>query len=493
MAITRIELPSLNALSDRFCRDVRLGRIRAGVTNPNVAPGSEIAIRGDAYASPVLEIMARNVALQDATMPDSALGDDLIRLARVWRGMEPSLGAGAQGNVRVTTSGVVTYAKDSECRAADGLRYKVVTSTTTNNGGLVPVIGVDVGKRTERVEGVELTWTSPPAGSDTKCKVGPGGLTNGADPDNNARLRRRFQDSLRHPAQSGSWAHYVEWAEANAAVQKAFCYPARRGPSTVDVVIAVEPTAETYYSREASVALVNSVALAVVAADPEHADVLTQSVTDEDVNVYLRATIPLPVEDGGSGGGWIDGTALHWPKYVATTPAHLEAAPTNAMTIQVDTVAGGNTPLVGSRIAIWSRSRRKFVHTRIATVALSAGFVYNLTLLDPIDTSILQSGDYISPDADKLDDYASTLIEQFATLGPGEETSSALLLPRSYRRPLVTESWPSALTSVQIGALSTAHTEITHVATIAPSLPAIPTVATAPNILTLGKLAIHKL
>lgn len=493
MAITRLDVPSIATLRQEYCDDVRRLKQRAGISQPNVAPGSESYIRGEAVAAITQQIMAREVALSDATMPDSATGDDLSRLALVWRGLGRSSGSGAAGNVVVSTSGAVVFPKDAECRTQDGLRYEVVVSTLANDGGLVPIIGVDVGKRTEKAEGTILTWTSPPAGSDSTCEVGSGGLTNGADPDDDPRLRRRFQDALRHPAHSGTWAHYAEWAEENAAVQKAFVYPARRGPSTVDVAICVEPAAETYYSRQASAALTNAVGLTVVGSDPEHADVLTQSVADEDLNLYLRATIPLPVADGGSGGGWIDELAIRWPVYVSATCTHLEAAPSSPTAIQVDTVAGGNVPVVNGHIAIWSRSTRKFVHARIATVTLSAGFIYNLTLLDSVDTSILQSGDYISPDADRLDDYATTMIAQFAALGPGEETANATLLPRSYRHPLVGESWPCSLTSVQIGSLSAEHPEITHVSPIAPSLPASPTTASPPNLLRLGKFAIHKL
>ena len=96
MAITRTELTPLTTLSARFRRDVRLGRIRNGVPNPNTADGSEIAIRADAYAAPVLEIKAQELALQDATMPDKASGDDLLRLCSIY-GVTVSAGAGAQG------------------------------------------------------------------------------------------------------------------------------------------------------------------------------------------------------------------------------------------------------------------------------------------------------------------------------------------------------------------------------------------------------------
>ncbi len=44
-----------------------------------------------------------------------------------------------------------------------------------------------------------------------------------------------------------------------------------------------------------------------------------------------------------------------------------------------------------------------------------------------------------------MQDYVDTLLEAFANLGPGQKTNKSGVLPRAYRRPLTTESWPSDL------------------------------------------------
>ncbi len=491
--LTRIDVPSVATLRERYCQDVRRLKQRAGVANPNVAPGSETAIKGEALAAMVQQTEARNAALQDATMPDRATGEDLDRLCAV-RGITRSAGAGAAGNAIVSTTGVVVFVAGLECKTDDGLRYKVVSTTAAGDGDAVPIAGVDVGKRTERVEGTTLTWSAPPAGSDATATVGPGGLVNGADADDNARLRKRLQDSLRHPAAAGTWAHYRQWAEGNAAVEAAFVYPSARGPSTVDVAYTVAATVDNGWSRIGSAALTLAVSGLIVAADPEHVDVLTQAVDETATDVCLRVTVPLPAADGGNGGGWIDDAATHWPRYYGTGVyvTTVSGAPASPTAMNVDVNNAANIPLVGASFAIWSHSAKKFVHSRVKTASLVGGTTYALTLYDAIDTSIVSDGDYISPDAENLDGYALTLLEQFATLGPGEETSTAALLPRALRHPLAAESWPSSLTSANVGQLSFSHPEVTHVAVVTPALPASPAVASPPKVLALQHFAIYK-
>lgn len=503
MAITRLEVPTLEALRNQITEDTRRMLVRAGVPRPNVAPGSERYIRAESVASVALQIMAREFALQDANMPDKATGDDLKRLASTWRGISPSLGAGAQGNVIADCTGVVTYPIGSQLTASDGLRYQVVSTTIASSGNLIPVRGIDVGKRTEKAAGTVLTWTSPPLGSALTAVVDPSGLTNGADADNDARLRARFLSSLRHPGASGSWAHYVQWAEeSSGAVEKAYCYPAPRGPATVRVAFTVAATADNYYSREANASLINTVAIGVVANSPEHADVLTTTVADEDVDVVIRVMCPANKADGGVGGTWVDPLSIRWPNYYTAGSKYATyiRSVTSPTTMQVDVLNASNAPdLTGTKhphIAIWSANKKKFVHAQVESATLSAGTIYNITLYAPIDTTAIVGGEYVSPDLEKLDDYGAKIAESFASLGPGQLTTDVDLLPRSTRRPIPEEEWPDSYTSAHIGQLSTAFPEIRHASVSLPtSMPVLPTTATLvtdpPNVLRIGNFAMY--
>jgi uncharacterized phage protein gp47/JayE len=499
MATTRTEIPSLDELRTKYLNDVRRLKIRAGVTRPNVSPGSESYIRGDAVATRALELHAEVARLQDAQMPDTAVEDDLDRLADVMRGIARSDGAGSTGYVKASVTGTVTYAAGQQLTAEDSLRFEVLVTTLASNNSLVPIRCLDVGVKTNKAADTELTWTSPPTGSATTCLVDPGGLTGGKDAEDDEALRVRLQNALRFPAESGSWADYAKWAEDSyAGIQKAFVYPAAEGPGTVHVALAIVPDPDTYYTREANDTIVNLAALAIVAESPEHVDVTVQSVVDESQNLALRITLPSHRVDGGPGGGWVDHIQYRWPSAGSTTPfaTRLNAAPTSSKLLAIYTYSA---PTAKSHIAIWSSSKKKFVHGYVKTSTLVSGTVYNVELYSGIDTSILQSGDYVSPDAEAIDDYGKLIVESFGSLGPGEKTSSSTYLPRSYRRPRTYLDWPSKYTSKDLSKLSTTHSEVSHVSLCSalgsPALPYSPTVpgaiTTAPNVLVLGNLALY--
>lgn len=501
MTTTALTLPTIAELTGKYTRDVRVMRYNCGVTNPNVAEGSEPFIRGRAIAGMVFQVVARQVAKQDANMVDTAMGDDLRRLCDIY-GVIESAGAGATGNTLVKCTGTVTYVQGLEAKGDDGLRYEVVTTTTATNGGRVPLKGKDTGKRTDRIAGAKLVWTAPPTGSAIESYVDESGLSNGVDADTVETLRRKLQDALRHPPTSGAWAHYRKWAEdASAAVQAAFVYPAAQGPATIHVAFMVAATAENYYSREASTALGLEVNRAIVAEHPEHADLTITTVADEEKNLVLRVTAPAARADGGPGGGWVDPVALRWPNYFSagTNRTSLNAAPTSATVLSMDIVSASNAPTndkIGAHFAIWSSTKKKFIHARLKSYSLVTATTYTITLYEPIDIAALISGDYVSPDMERLDDYGRLLAEAFAGLGPGEKVSDANLLPRAYRHPFAWEAWPTSFTSKDVGKLSTTYPEITHVSVVYPAtMPIAPTIAAGvtypPKVLTLGNLAIY--
>jgi uncharacterized phage protein gp47/JayE len=418
MAITKIELPRLTDLRDKTLNTIRRLKIAAGVTRPNVAPGSESFIKAEAFALGSLEVHARLAALQDAQMPDSATGEDLDRLAMVLRGLERSSGAGASGYAKVACTGTVTYAAGAQCAVASGLRYEVVVTTVATNGTLVQIRGVDTGTRTNQTEGTILTWSSPPSGSSSAAEVGVGGLTAGSDAESDDKLRTRLMDALRHPAASGSWADYAEWAEdSTSAIEKAFIFPAYAGPGTVAVALIGAADASTYYTREVTAANVNTAALAMVERSPEHVDMLTQSVVDQGLDVCLKISLPAHRVDGGPGGGWVDDAGSRWPLTPGgafTTAARLSSQPTVATVLRV---IAYEAPVADAYCAVWSSTKKKFVHCRVKSSTSLGSFTYDVTLWSGVDISALYAGEYVSPDAEKLDDYGATWPKRSASLG----------------------------------------------------------------------------
>ena len=502
MATTQLTVPTVEELRDRYVADVKRLKIRAGVPVPNVAPGSESWIHGQAVSAAVQLVMAREVALQDAQMGDKAVGDDIKRLCTI-EGIPIETGSGATGFVLVVCSGGTTYAKDDELRSLDGLRYAVATTTLANNGDPVPVRGVDVGRRTDKPAGTVLQWSSPPAGSEVNCTVDLSGLRFGTDPDNDTTLQNKWIERKRHQSRGGNSAQVAEDAQAGSpAIEKAFVYPAVYGPATMHVAITVAADANEAYTREADSVLQLAAAQSVVAAHPEHADLTLTSVTDWDLDLILKVILPESKTVGGVGGGWVDIPTARWPRTLnAASPyaVRLASAPSNSRELSVTSDV---EPVDDSHIAIWSSLKKKLIRAQIASHA-GAG-PYTLYLYDAVDISELASGDWIMADAEHLVEYVATVAGSFAGLGPGQKTSSSARLPRSYRKPKVQESWPSDFTSRHTDVLTTQHPELEHVAfyrafdslTTYTALPvACPVEATTkdpPNCLRLGKVGIYE-
>lgn len=504
MTLTRLTVPSIDELRDRALIDVRRLKIRAGVPNPNTAPGSESYIKMQAVAAACQLVMAREVAVQDAQMGDRATGDDIKRLCEI-EGIVISAGAGSTGFVLVSCAGGTTYPTGTECRGADGLRYAVVTTTVANDGDPVPVRGIDVGRRTNKEPGVVLQWTSPPVGSDVKCTVDLSGLRFGVDADTDTTLQNKWLDRKRHPPRGGNWAQIAEDAQnASASIERAFVYPAVYGPSTMHVAITVAAEADEAYTREADPVLSLAAATGVVSAHPEHADLTLTTVTNYDIDIILKLQIPEPKSVGGAGGGWVDAMVDRWPATTNAVSPHairLAAAPTNPRELSV---TADDEPIDDAHIVIWSNSAKKFVHAHIASH--SGAGPYTIVLYEAVDTGVLASGDWICPECEHSDEYAATLAKEFAKLGPGQKTTNALYLPRAYRKPRVQESWPCDVSSKQTDRLSNVHGEISHVefykafaesyavsySFLPIACPVSATTGLPPYILRLGKVAFHE-
>lgn len=497
MTITRLELPSVEQLRDSYCQDV--SRLVAG---KNVAKGSETYARGTAVASAAQMIMARQVALQDAQMPDTATGEDLDRLLKV-HGVTVSAGSGATGYVLAECSGSVTYPKGLQGKTADGLRYQVTNTTFATNGAQIPVEGIDTGKRTDKPAGAVITWQSPPSGSAATAVVDVDGLRFGSDADNQTSKQRKLRDKLRNPPRGSNWAQIALDAQAGSpSIEKAFVYPAVYGPSTMHVAITVAADADSAYSRQANGTLQFMAASSVVSKHAEHADLTLTSVRDLECDLLLRVLIPEPLAAGGVGGGWLDTSAIRWPTGISGITfrgAYLHSTPTSPTQLHV---ACTDMPVVGARFCVWSTSTKKMLHCKVKSVTGTVSPVL-VELEESIDVSVLQSGDWLMPDCENADSYAAHIASAFASLGPGEKTTSAdtAKRPRSLRKPREQTEWPKDVTSLQV---SLPFAEVRHVELLSAwvgstrhtsmpiECPDETTTGAAPYVFRLGRLALYE-
>jgi phage-related baseplate assembly protein len=503
MATTTNDYPTTDSVTDSALAFMRAHLIRNGVpatsASSATAKGSSNWMTVRAFAQSVTILLANARALEDATMADTATGDDLDRLAAIW-GLSRSTGAGAQGSVTVTCTGTVAFAAGSELVAPTGKRYRVVSPASKTNGQSIEIIGIDTGKSTNLAAGVVMTWTSPPAGCATTALVAAGGLTNGQDADTDAGLRKRLLKLLQQPQNGGSWSHYRQWTEdASAAVEGAFVYPAAQGPGTVHVAYTIEGTAANSYARAGDAALTTLVEASVLAEQPEFADLTLTTVAHEALSCALKVVLPEPPVSGGPGGGWIDESADRWAIALTGGGGGTAGVVTisSVTSATAFTVNANTEPVDGSSISFFSSTSLEVLDCEVVShsgVAGAWGIVVDTAFPDLI------AGDYLFPQCEHGAEYAAAFQAAIALLSPGEKTADAEVLPRAYRHPRAIDGYPSAVTTTQLTALQSAFPAISNAAYfylggLSFTLPVEPTVASAvtdsPNVWRVSKFALY--
>jgi len=478
--------PTPNEVRDRILDAIRYAYARRGLV-ANILPGSDHFIRAEKYAQRVSIALANNQIAQEAASPLTATGDDLIALAGIF-GITPRSAEGARGPVTVACAGSVAIPAGFQCTAPDGQTYQVITGKTVANGTTIDVLATTTGTASDQIAGVVMTWDSAAIGAlNPVAEVAAGGLTGGADADDDERLRTRLLNHLANPAVGGNWSSINQWAEAStASVEAAYCYPAVRGPASYDVAITAAGG-----DRTLSAAVRDVVRAYVLSKMPGQNSLNVTTVTPNPVDVVIAARLPLPVAAGGAGGGWRD--SAPWPAEATQVTAYNSGT----VTATVNSVAA---PSVGSSIGIWdpdaTDENGKAGDMREYTVATVGGVsgAWTMTVQNGFQANPLHA--YVSAGAEFLVNYARSFRDQMATLGPGEKTELAELLPLAARKPLPDTVAESDLTSRLTSALENLYPEIKNTAyalrvdtgtLTARTSPPIPlTTADPPGILTLA-------
>ena len=504
MTITSSEYPTIASVAQDGLAFYRRHLIANGYTAAQAtaatSKGSNRWMTCNMIAGGLGILFANNRAGEDATMPDTATGDDLVRLCNAF-GIEKSSGAGATGSVVISCTGTVTYATGQEATSdKTGKRYRVVTATVASNGTSVVMVGIDLGESTNLDAGEILTWTSPPSGSGTTCVVGAGGLQFGANADTDSSLRKKLLDRLRNPQNGGSWAHVKRWIEdATRSVQAAYVYPCAQGPATMHASYTVEGKRSNDYAREGSTELTTAIATKVLLEAPEFSDTVLTVASEEDLSVSIKATLPLPLSSGGQGGGWINDSADRWPLCLAGG-ATVVTTVVNGSTFTINSTT--TLPTAGKTIVHLFDSDARVVRTaRVVSYTSTGGGPYNVTVrLDAAFDGIV-AGDYVSPGLERGASYADTFQSMIATLAPGEKTSDANVLPRAYRHPRTIDGYPSGVTNDLVSKLHDAHSEIVSPSFFAlngstaytlPLEPTVPaSVVSPPNVWRVLRFAIY--
>lgn len=484
--------PTPSEVRDSVLRTLKFSFEQRGVSI-NVLPGSDYYYTAKAIADQVSIAIANNrIGLSDFS-PLTAVGDKLEELAGVF-GITRRPAASAAGYVTITCTGTITITSGFQCTTPDGKKYQTTSSNVgITTGAKVQLSAVVAGEDTNQDPGTIVTWDSASIGAlAATATVDSGGLDGGSDADDDERLRDRLINRLAFPAEGGNWSQIKEWSEeASSSVEAAYVYPAARGASSYDVAVTSEGGDRTLTST-----ITSAVAAFVSGKMPGHASLNLTSVTANEVDVIINATLPLPLNAGGAGGGWID--ASPYPSTADATLAKVTGTDVTLSQVTVNSTSS-DAPTVGKHIGIWDPTNEVLLTFSIGAVSGSSG-AYTLTL----DRSVadVQIGAYVSAGATNLDQYATEFLAQVQNLGPGQKTTNADIIPRALRKPSPDVSHPSALTTIQLAAVATAHPEVlnleyaarydTGTGTTRTDAPVPSTAADPPTILVLKHLAFRR-
>lgn len=459
MALAEFVTKDPTTIRDDILRVLKNGLIRRGVPSPNVSPGSDFFVLATALGNELSVVEANAFIKCDAQMPDTAVEDDLLRIAAIWK-MEKQAAAGSFGNVLIDNSAASPIATGTELTDAAGLRYSVSVGGTYAIGASVPIQAIATGKATDHPEGDVLRWVNAPPFCDDKATVDVGGLTNGHDADDDESLRGRVLALLQNPPGSGNWEDVAEKAEQSATqVQKAFVYPAIQGPGTQHVAVVAAPTATNKNRDVAALVMSGSVVPYVLAKVPQHTLVTTTTVANVNTDIAFALALPeAPTANpAGPGGGWLNGTPWPAPDGVSTFRCTVTAVTSTT----VFTVDATTSPTIGvSRVAWLSPTDWNLYTALVSNVSGTSG-AYVITL-DRAFTGIA-TGSYIWPECTNAQAYVDAVLAAYALMGPGEKSTNASALLRGFRHPGTGSSWQSGLGPHLARAVSNAGDEVDDV------------------------------
>lgn len=494
-AVGEENYPTPDEVLNVILSSMQIDAARRGVTI-DVSPGSDHYIRAKAFAKRVSVAIANGQIARDDFSPLTATGENLRAICTLY-GVPERGASSAAGYVIVrVSSGTAPIPAGFQATAPNGEKYETTTGAVASDLARVQVQAVNGGEATNLSSGTKLTWDSASIGNlNQVCTVDSGGIEGGTEADTDDTLRRRLLNKLARPGVGGNASQIEQWAEeASSGVQAAYVYAAVRGPGSYDVAITADSN-----DRTLSTAIVSQVSAYVAGKMPGHADLNCTSVSAQEVDIVLAATLALPTSAGGAGGGWLDATP--WPN---ASSGNVRITAYNSSTgVATTNAAALNGLAVGTRIGVWDTDTDAeepvMREKTVASVTLSGGF-YDITVeggfgFDP-------TGCYVSAGAVNLAAYAATVLAKMRELGPGEKTTSTDILPRGRRQPTPEDGAETDLNSKLLTAVQNEHSEIRSLEYAArydagttntrtsPSVPA--TTASAPRILVLSQLAIRK-
>lgn len=477
----QIVTPTVQETVDQYLRDLRLAALDSGFDEPPVTPGTDNWIHAKA-TSEAAGVGIANVAIAEANSNELTATGEALEEKREALGLPIIVAVGSSGRVVPDINGTTTIVDGEVLILPNGLRIEVVgTYINPSSGAEIDVRAIDVGVDTNFPGGTEVRFLDAPANVGEVALVSVGQPLKGGTADEDpARLRDRIANVRKNRPAGGNWSDYSRTAlDATGAVDGAFVYPALGGPSTVKLSVTspMDPDNLTF-TRAPTSTTVNTVRGNIFAEFPDAVDNVVQGAADEKVDVALGVTIPNSTLTGGDGTGWVNQQI--WPTLEVADSGRVTVTSNVGKVLTVTANTAVSPTALNTRIAWWSRNTMQFHSALVESSTGSAG-AWVLTLTKPlVDTTgaTPQVGDFISPDAVNLANYATTWIDILGELGTGEMVGSGdSRFSRSKRHPTVDNTEPANIDQPFLDRFARANSEVSIVASqyqsaTSPSLPA---------------------
>jgi hypothetical protein len=380
--------------------------------------------------------------------------------------------AGASnGPIIFTTSTPTLVATGAQLKSPSGVTVYVTVGGTYSNGAQIPVQSLSTGTGANLTAGTSLRWLSPPAYASSTAVVASPGITGGVDVEDDETARARLLDRIANPPGGGNASQIASWAERVPEIQKAFPYPACNGPSTVHVALVAYATATPGRTRVISDAGLAAATAEIVGELPEFAEVVVTKVQEVPADAGFSIVIPSAVGTSSTGNGWLDAAPWPTPKTTTVSISSGVCAVTTVTNTTAITAQAAALPVSTSGFSIaWVSPTDFSLRTAKVLSWTSSGtgpFLVSLVLDTPFVG--ITTGCVIFPAAVNTSIYVASVLASFASLGPGEKTNAAGVLPRALRRPYAYQSWPSTLGASFLKALVDSSTEVLDASWLSPA------------------------
>jgi uncharacterized phage protein gp47/JayE len=169
-------------------------------------------------------------------LPDTSEYEWLERHASLWLSEGRKSAATSTGEVSFTGVSGSVVPSETVLTTAAGVQVATTAEATLTSGtASVAAAAVDAGAAGNLVAGTPLSLVSPIAGVQSTVTVASGGLTGGADIEDDEALRARVIARIQQPPQGGCAYDYEAWALELEGVTRAWVYPQELGLGTVTV------------------------------------------------------------------------------------------------------------------------------------------------------------------------------------------------------------------------------------------------------------------